>query len=109
MTVAISAGDMSRQLLSRRMECGSIALLEIRAACRQNVPSGCHTCPPGFAMRMLAIAVLAAIVLATGLVRDEADDRVEAAVKKLDGSVVRRNDLAGTPHQRHPEHVESER
>ena len=32
-----------------------------------------------------------------GFAADEADDRVEAAVKKLDGSVVRRNDLAGNP------------
>ena len=46
-------------------------------------------------MRM-SIGMLAAIVLATGCL-DEADDRVEAAVKKLDGSVVRRNDLPGKP------------
>ena len=44
--------------------------------------------------------LLALIIMAPGwsnLRADEADDRVEAAVKKLDGSVVRRNDLPGKP------------
>jgi hypothetical protein len=43
------------------------------------------------------LCLLAIILYVPALRADEAEDRVEAAVKKLEGSVVRRNDLPGKP------------